>query len=715
MPIQKHSRPDPNVLDLRQLVAERRAAAEHRHRGWSARFSRPTQSANRREVFHRPTSPPRDWALFSRELTKFMVVIMIVGGVSLLTIGITKIVSAKTTVEDEAFTGVEFLQQGLSAIGSSEPQKATAAFSSAQAAFEKAERKLNDTSPKLFDRLPVFGNKLATGRTLIQGATELSSIGQRLSLIMPQSGVMQPAVTIKSDGIIQGSVGVLTPLLEKRAEFVSIISDTVQVITDLENINPNTLPGSIRERYIVWQRLLRGLVGSGESLDNLTDVLIGLLAPEKSKEYLVVFQNNDELRPTGGFLGTYLLVKFEQGTFKILDAPGNGPFALSTTLAKEHLPPQPVLGMAPYWTLHDANWFLDVPTSATAMLHFYAEDRGFTPDGVIFINPGVMEDILRITGPIRPDKYQIDITAENFVAATEQQVQFNYDKTLNNPKQFLIDLVPIMLTKLSQLSGPDALRALALTLKRANQNDFMIYSGDNAFQQTIQKLGWDGSIMATDNDYLAVVDTNIGGGKTDRSIEEKVSTAVTLDGSVLRHVIAITRTHNGEKGNILTGDTNNDFIRVYAPADAQFVSIEGATIPAQSAFLTPDPATKPVQLLQDAEGQTLVDQANGYRITHESGKMVFGAWSRIAPGQSQTITFTYTTTAPNQGQAATWKLNWQHQPGGYPVRQWNVTFNLPNKQEITAVSLNGQAKKGKKQAVFTADSTLSQEFFVSYK
>jgi len=293
-------------------------------------------------------------------------------------------------------------------------------------------------------------------------------------------------------------------------------------------------------------------------------------------------------------------------------------------------------------------------------------------------------------------------------------VEFNYDKALNNPKQFLIDLVPTMLTKLSQLSGPDALRAVVMTLKRANQNDLIMYSGDSSFEQTIQQLGWDSSIISTDNDYLAVVDTNIGGGKTDRSIQENVETTVTLDGATLRHTVAVTRTHNGNKDNVFTGTKNTSFVRVYAPADAQFISIDGATVPDQSFFMTPDPAAKPVPLLQAAEGQTLVDQANGYRITHESGKTVFGAWSRIDPGQSQTITYPYVTPAPNQGQAATWKLNWQHQPGAYPVRQWTVNLKLANNRKITAVSTNGQLHNNK-QAVFTADSTLSQEFSASYK
>src|SRR5437762_2586346 len=79
------------------------------------------------------------------------------------------------------------------------------------------------------------------------------------------------------------------------------------------------------------------LVGSPDHLKNLVNVLWTLLAPDESKEYLVIFENNDELRATGGFAGTFLLVKFDRGTFTILDAPGSGPFDLTAQTPQSSL------------------------------------------------------------------------------------------------------------------------------------------------------------------------------------------------------------------------------------------------------------------------------------------------------------------------------------------------------------------------------------------
>ncbi len=711
MPPQKSSRPDPNVLDLRQLVAQRRVEAERGRRGWSTK----TPSSPRRRPslanLRRPSAPPRDWTLFGRELLKFAAVLVIVAGVSAITLGVTKLASAKTSVQHDATTGVQALQDGLSAIGQSQPAEAATHFTAAIQSLTAAEKKLDQAAPALFDRTPFVGGQLKTTRILLTQAQQLATVGQRLSAIMPPGGNPQPAVSIQSNGIIQGSIGALTPLLAQRTEFVSIVSQAVKVVDTLETIDPKTVPSNLRERFTTWQRLLNGLVGSGDTLDNLTKVLLALLAPEQPREYLVVFQNNDELRPTGGFPGTFLLVKFEQGTFKILDAPGNGPFALSDEVANKNLPPQPILSIVPFWTFHDANWYLDVPTSAKTMLDFYAQDRGFTPDGVIFLTPGLMEDLLRITGPVRPDKYTVDITAENFVAATEQQVQFGYDKALNNPKQFLIDLVPLMLTKLSQTGGPDALRALALTLKRANQGDILMYSGQTEMQKTISALGWDGVLLPLNGDYLAVVDTNLGGGKTDRKLDEQVRTVVKLDNGILCHEVTITRTNHNVVNDTTIPTTNRSFVRVYAPPDAQFIGVTGTTVPDEKFFFAPASTAKISADLVRNEGQTLYDNINGIRITNESGRKVFGAWSRVEPGQSQTLVFSYTTPAPTSG---AWHLDWQHQPGA-PLRTWQVVFQVPNPKKVSSTDQAGILSNSNRTVTFSSDSTVNRSFNASYK
>lgn len=700
-------RPDPNVLDLRKLAAERRLAAEH-GRTWSRRPSRTSVSS---QPLTRPTAPPRDWVRFRRELWKFGVVIGVVGVLSGLTIITTSALRAKHAIEQQASTGAHEFQLGLAHLGAGQSAEAEKSFTAARDAFTQARSTTDRSFPAWLERAPLVGVRLATGKNIITTGRDIADAGQRLSALLPATIPSQPAVTIQSDGIIQGSFGVLPAVLERREDFVAVVGQAVQSLNTLSSLPPSAFPKAYREQAVTWQRLVHGLVGTGDTLEQITNVLLAFVAPKTEKEFLVIFQNNNELRPTGGFPGTYLLVQFSKGGFKILDAPGNGPYALSDLVAKKNLPPQPLLSLVPFWTFHDANWYLDVPSSAKTLLEMYAQDRGFTPDGVMFLTPSIMEDLLRITGPIRPDKYAVDITAENFVAATEQQVEFGYDKAKNNPKQFLIDLVPLMLMNVAQLDAPNAVRAAAITLKHAQQQDMMFYSGDAETQHVFSSLGWDGGLLTNTEDYLAVVDTNLGGGKTDRTMDENVSVEISENNGMLQHEVTIRRQHNGVGGSPLNTMTNKSFIRVYAPASAQFISVTGASQPTVDFFKTPEPGSVALASMKEYEGQTLYDANNGIRITNENGKKVFGAWSMIEVGKTQTLTFTYTTPLPTDD---TWSFDWQHQPGA-PMREWKVAFTAPKGKAIRSVDASGQVHYDAHTLKVTTDSAVNRRIVAQLK
>ncbi|MBI5467105.1 MAG: DUF4012 domain-containing protein [Candidatus Kerfeldbacteria bacterium] len=705
----EHQPPIPpnNVLDLRQLVAERQAVKQRRRWSPPERFSRPDRPGRQRRI---------DWRVFSREGGKFFVAAV---GVALLvtalteSIRVTHAIGRTTDLTKQAITQIS---TGVSLLGQTKLAESKAAFTAADSSLQGAETALRSTGipAGLIEKIPVAGRRYNEATEVLALGRRLSRSGAMLTDLLPAETVAQPAISISSDGIIQGSVGVLSMLLKQRDQTEALLTTAIQALQQVASLRAHDLPSQYRERFEIWQRIIRDLGGSDQHLDSLAKLIFNLLAPASPQEYLVIFQNNDELRATGGFAGTFLLVKFEQGTFKILDAPGNGPYALADQIPHTNLPPQPLLALNPYWAFQDTNWFPDVPTSATFMLDFYNQARGFKPDGVIFITPQLVEDLLRVTGPLRPEKYNVDITADNFVRATEQQVQFGYDKAANNPKQFLIDLVPTLLQKLASLPGPSALQALAVALRDADQGALQMYSRDQAMQSAITDVNWDGALTATNGDYLAVIDANIGGGKTDRVIEERVSVNVTVDQNLLRHEVSVTRHHNGTVNDPLTGATNTDYLRIYAPSNAQFVSISGATPSSQITFHSPAADRILSDQLAAAEGQTLIDPQQGYRLTHENNKAVFGAWSRIDPSKEQTIVFRYTTPLPTGKQEKTWNFTWQHQAGA-PVRMWKVVFDAGGAGKIVSAAADATVKQQGHRATFSTTSAQSRSFGVIFR
>ncbi len=645
-----------------------------------------------------------------REMTKFLLAVVIIGLPVGLIFGVARASRAASHATALAKQGAASLERGGRAMVAYDATGASAAFRDAEEKFVQAKKELTEavwSQTRAAGRVPVVGAKYQTALSAVMAATEIAQAGEVLSGTLV--GVAPPAttgITIQNDGIIQGSVGLLGPMLRQPQSFRQGLGHLLAAMAALKDIKAADVPADYQSMITTWQQVAPLLTEPAQRGTTIADFLTALFAGDQTKEFLVVFQNHDELRATGGFIGTFLLVKFEKGVFKVLDAPVTGPFDLTAQIPHTSLPPQPLLAIAPYWTFHDANWFLDVPTSSEFLMDFYAQARGFKPDGIVYLTPGLVESLLRLTGPIQPVGYGIDITADNFLRATEHQVEFNYDKALNNPKEFLIDLVPTLLQALTKLDSTEGLLAAGVTLQHADQGDLLFYSRDQATQKIIENIGWSGKLLTPPDDYLATVTTNLGGGKTDRVIKESVALTVTPESRGLLHTVAITRQHSGTVGDPLTGATNRSFLRVYAPSNAQFIDVQG-NVQTDDFFLPAETGAKITPELRAAEGTVLLDQTGAVRITGESGRKVFGAWSLIVPGQTQTVTFHYTTPIPDNGR---WSLVWQKQPGA-PQRAWTVTYEQGiGKNIVDVVGDGGNIKK--KRAVFTTNSDRNRTFGV---
>src|SRR5690606_24264615 len=151
------------------------------------------------------------------------------------------------------------------------------------------------------------------------------------------------------------------------------------------------------------------------------------------KTYLLIFQNYDEARATGGFIGTYGVLKVSNG--KIDKLKIESIYNLDGQLFEDIAAPGPFQPAIPKWGIRDANWFADFPTSADKLLYFY-EKVGETADGVIATTPQIFSELLKLTGSIEMGQYGVTLTAENFQEQVQFKTSVDYDKELNEPKKF---------------------------------------------------------------------------------------------------------------------------------------------------------------------------------------------------------------------------------------------------------------------------------------
>jgi len=356
----------------------------------------------------------------------------------------------------------------------------------------------------------------------------------------------------------------------------------------------------------------------------------------------LLFQNNSEMRATGGFIGTYGLLTLDKGEIKKLSIKGI--FDADGQLREKIIPPRPIQKISTAWSMHDANWFADFPTSAEKVAWFYEKTGGPTVDGVISFTPTVIERLMKLTGSVFMPNYGLTLTPENFVELIQYQVEVDYDQELNQPKKILADLAPLFIERLGQLSSPKRKEALEIIFDCLKEKHILIYFRDSSLEKLSVEEGWSGQLLKTDKDYLSVVSSNICGYKTDRVIEESIQhqTEIQPDGSII-DTLTIKRHHQGGHFEYdWWNRVNADYLRVYLPLGSQLLSACGQTIEAyQPPVDYQKQGFKADPLVNSIENKMIVDPKTGTHIFEENNKTVFANWLYVSPGKTATLTYQY--------------------------------------------------------------------------
>ena len=534
-------------------------------------------------------------------------------------------------------------------------------FSKAEQEFSEAQKKLNQ-----FGFLNYIIPHLPQARHILKAGEIMAEIGEEIGKL--------------GNWEIEKTKDYLLKIAEVYPKIKSVDSH-------LSKVNVKYLPEEYKESFLENKKKIEVLSSGLKSLVNYIPYLSKILGFKETQHYLIIFQNNNEIRPTGGFMGSLAFLDVYQGKIKNLEIPYGGPYDFRKFLKSNVAPPKPLRRINYQWQLQDANWFPDFPTSAEKILWFlrntnfechpgakrteqsgvseaigsrsYCSDdfNGLEFDGVIAINASVVPEILKIIGPIEMSEYGRVITPENFVSETQQIVGLESDK--KKAKEFIADLVPVVLDKiLGENNGIASVapsgRSIAMTMEilinALDQKEIQVFFTDKKLENKIKDLGWAGEIKDSPpafakgiNDYLMLINTNIGGRKTDEVIKEKIhhQAEIQKDGSIINQV-TITRTHQGQKGNYFTGVRNDNYLRIYVPQGSQLLEVSGDfIIPTPGNFRAVTQGAVADKDLIRIEKNARIDEVSGTRITQEFDRTCFANWIQIEPGETATVVFKY--------------------------------------------------------------------------
>ncbi len=417
--------------------------------------------------------------------------------------------------------------------------------------------------------------------------------------------------------------------------------------------------------------------------------------PEE-KTYLFLLQNNSEVRGTGGFIGNYGIMKIKNGSVVSFMTDNIYNFDYPAAASLSVRPPEPFVryfpGSLQKWFLRDSNWSADFREAASQAQWFYQKQGGKEHlDGVIAMTPDVMESLLRVVGPVRIDG--IEFSADTFTKELQYHVEKGYvDQGIEESqrKQIVGKIGSAILGKINSLSG-ETLLELAKTFEtKLNEKHILLYANDPQLQQQILSRYWGGAISQGREDFLMVVDSNMGSMKTDAVMDKDIRYSVVEqdDGSLVSRVELLYR-NNG----MFSWDTTRyrNYVRIYIPDGSEIVRWEGAM----------------VRELSDEEGQLELSRAHG--------KMEVGAYFVVEPRAAHRFVIEYRLPSwiAERKKNGLYTLFVQKQSG---VANQRFAGDFGFKSPIRDVSPRGffNGKIGLTSAQFIADLRLDRKFEIRF-
>ncbi len=533
--------------------------------------------------------------------------------------------------------------------------------------------------------VPAYGGDLASAPELFDFADSL------VEALSGSSQAAQPVLQrIQSNGQPLDPSQLTADLAKAAPQFVQAQGALDRAMAARARIDVQSLSPDVRRLIVDRIDPYLGRLDDGLTLAIALPRLLGA-SSQGPQTYLVIVQNEDELRATGGFISA--VGKFTVLKGKVLGLTFEDSYAFDDWSKAYPASPWQLdeYMNIPILLLRDSNWFTDFPTSVAYIQELYAFTRSNSVDGVIAIDQHLLVMILGVTGPVEVDGASYPITAANVI--TYMRVAKVPPPGVSpedwNRKAFINKVAEAVLAKL--LDGHDLdWQKMAATLYQAlDEKHILVLVNDSQAMQVVRKYGFDGAVRPGPGDFLMAVDTNVGYNKTNAMLQESLIYDVDLTDldKPVGSLDVIQTNHVSPDIPCLQWGTADplsryylinqcyfDYLRVYKPAATRLLSAAPHAVPADWMMLKQ--AVPPrVDSLDDEE----IDGVQG-----------FGTLLVVPGGQTLHTSFRFglpagvVTPGPAPGEL-TYQLKVQKQPGTLSI-PLTLRVHLPAGAQVVSSS-----------------------------
>lgn len=450
--------------------------------------------------------------------------------------------------------------------------------------------------------LPLLGNYWQDGDHLIRAGLAGIEAGQiSAEAIIPYADLLglkgkSTFVSKSTDERIQTAVGTLDKLTPKLGDLAAKL-ETVN--REIKDIDPNRYPVSLgkftpRSQIRKFKEEILAVSGLFVSARPLLQMSSDLLGQNKQKRYFVVFQNDKELRPTGGFITAYAVFLINKGKMQVESA--GDIYKLDSSGSSKIFPPKPFMDHLNVFKLYlrDSNFEPDFVISMKQFEALYNPIRGNSDyDGIIALDTHVLVEAMKILGPI--PAYGTNFTVEpdsrcNGCPNVIYELEDIVGKRVGYIREDRKDIIGVLLYQIMQKSlgiSPSQYwgRLFQMALSEIEQKHILVYLHDVNAQTGAESLNMAGRIKDFSGDYLHINDANLGGAKANMFVTQAVKQDYQIgnDGSILKTVTIEYKNPqpgspgcNLETGGVCLNGIMPDWLRIYVPKGSELVEFKGS-------------------------------------------------------------------------------------------------------------------------------------------
>lgn len=382
------------------------------------------------------------------------------------------------------------------------------------------------------------------------------------------------------------------------------------------------------------------------------------------KTYIVLLQNNTELRSSGGFMGSYVRIKFDKGGMSEMTVKDiYDPDGQLTGHVEPPVPIQEAFGQG-WWRLRDANWDPDFAKAAETVDWFFEQGNEKPIDGIVAVNLTTIKKWIGILGEIKPVTREETVNEDNFYAIAQSQAETEWYPGSAQKRDFLGAVGTALIEKSKSAGWLDQLKIAALIGKELKNKQIFAWVKELGFQKQLDYLRWSGRLEPpkAGEDFLYIVENNLGANKANCCIQRSAVENIS-DKSGL---IAINWENDNkvsipDKINTWGGDYI-DYVRVFLPAKNKIASVVVA-------------GNKLTEEISQSSNSAQIKEKNlmVYRLEVNGDLQTVGFWAITKANEKTTATISF--SQPDGNVVNTWLV--KRQPG---IESFPFTLTAYGKQ-----------------------------------